>query len=584
MFSVSLLLLLAAASCVNSEQLTQPASMTVQPGQALAISCQVSYSVSSYYTSWIRQPAGKGLEWIGMKYTGGSHYKDSLKNKFSITVDSSINTVTLTAQSLQTEDTAVYYCARVTGVYAFDYWGKGTVVTVTPGSPTAPTVFPLAQCGSGTGDMVTLGCIATGFTPASLTFKWTDASGTAITDFVQYPVVQSNGKYSGVSQIRVRKEDWEKKNFQCAVDHSTGEKSATVEKKVEILQSPSLYIMAPSKEELQDNKTASFACFAIDFSPKNHKIKWIKYQDDTEIAFKSISEFSTTFETKSNEGATLYRAASYLQVKDVDWTDANVKFTCVFDPESEKSPKQEKWVEYSSSDDSIECPTADIQIIPPSAEELFLQNEDPKNRKVQLTCQVTQKVAKCLKNITWEDLAGKPLASLKENNVAKLLIPYEEWKNGAGFQCAVIDSLGDKHRKTYRRENGGTWTRPSVFLLGPAEKTNSVVTLTCYVQDFYPKEVAVLWLVDDELVLGSSDIFSFNTTSVFETGNTYSVYSQLTMKANVWKKNDQIFSCVVYHETLPKTTNILVRTLESTSNKPNLVNLNLSIPPSCIAQ
>uniref|UniRef100_A0A4W5P8I7 Ig-like domain-containing protein n=1 Tax=Hucho hucho TaxID=62062 RepID=A0A4W5P8I7_9TELE len=94
------------------EELTQPASLTIQPGQPLTISCKVSYSVGSYYTAWIRQPAGKTLEWIGMKYTGGTYHKDSLKNKFSLTVDSSSNTVTLTGQSLQTEDTAVYYCAR----------------------------------------------------------------------------------------------------------------------------------------------------------------------------------------------------------------------------------------------------------------------------------------------------------------------------------------------------------------------------------------------------------------------------------------------------------------------------------------
>ncbi|XP_042248284.1 uncharacterized protein LOC121883892 [Thunnus maccoyii] len=111
MFSVALLLLLAAGSCVKCEQLTQPASVTVQPGQRLTITCQVSYSLG-YYTAWIRQPAGKELEWIGSRYTGGSHYKDSLKNKFSIDVDSSSNTVTLNGQNVQPEDTAVYYCAR----------------------------------------------------------------------------------------------------------------------------------------------------------------------------------------------------------------------------------------------------------------------------------------------------------------------------------------------------------------------------------------------------------------------------------------------------------------------------------------
>uniref|UniRef100_A0A3B3XLG0 Ig-like domain-containing protein n=1 Tax=Poecilia mexicana TaxID=48701 RepID=A0A3B3XLG0_9TELE len=94
-------------------QLTQPASVTVQPGQGLTISCQVSYSVSSYYTAWIRQPAGKGLEWIGMECIGcNKYYKDSLKNKFSISLDGSSNTVTLNGQNMQPDDSAVYYCAR----------------------------------------------------------------------------------------------------------------------------------------------------------------------------------------------------------------------------------------------------------------------------------------------------------------------------------------------------------------------------------------------------------------------------------------------------------------------------------------
>ncbi|KAA8577354.1 hypothetical protein FQN60_016846 [Etheostoma spectabile] len=97
---------------VKCEQLTQPASVTVQPGQRLTITCQVSYSVGSYHTAWIRQPAGKGLEWIGMKYTGASYYKDSLKNKFSIDLETSSNRVTLNGQNVQPEDTAVYYCAR----------------------------------------------------------------------------------------------------------------------------------------------------------------------------------------------------------------------------------------------------------------------------------------------------------------------------------------------------------------------------------------------------------------------------------------------------------------------------------------
>uniref|UniRef100_A0A672F3Z5 Ig-like domain-containing protein n=1 Tax=Salarias fasciatus TaxID=181472 RepID=A0A672F3Z5_SALFA len=89
---------------VRSQQLTQPASVVVQPGESLTINCQVSYSVSGYWTGWIRQPAGKGLEWIGVARAGSTtYYKDSLRNKFSISTDSSSNT-----------DSAVYYCAKDT--------------------------------------------------------------------------------------------------------------------------------------------------------------------------------------------------------------------------------------------------------------------------------------------------------------------------------------------------------------------------------------------------------------------------------------------------------------------------------------
>ena len=98
---------------VKCEQLTQPASVTVQPGQRLTITCQVSYSVSSYRTAWIRQPAGKQLEWIiGARVGWTTFYKESLKNKFSAQLDSSSNRATLNGQNMQPEDSAVYYCAR----------------------------------------------------------------------------------------------------------------------------------------------------------------------------------------------------------------------------------------------------------------------------------------------------------------------------------------------------------------------------------------------------------------------------------------------------------------------------------------
>ena len=94
----------------------QPGHVVVQPGQALTIGCKVSgYALtdSSYWTNWIRHPAGKVMQWIGYICSGGgTGYTDSLKSRFSITQGISSSTVTVQGQNMQMEDTAVYYCVR----------------------------------------------------------------------------------------------------------------------------------------------------------------------------------------------------------------------------------------------------------------------------------------------------------------------------------------------------------------------------------------------------------------------------------------------------------------------------------------
>src|SRR4029434_5231789 len=98
-------------------ELTQPSSIVIKPGDPLTIPCKVSgYSLTEccdYATAWVRHPAGKTLEWITHIWGDGDIRKaDSLKSKFSISKDPSSSTVTLKGQNLQTEDSAVYYCAR----------------------------------------------------------------------------------------------------------------------------------------------------------------------------------------------------------------------------------------------------------------------------------------------------------------------------------------------------------------------------------------------------------------------------------------------------------------------------------------
>uniref|UniRef100_A0ABK0LG18 Ig-like domain-containing protein n=1 Tax=Rattus norvegicus TaxID=10116 RepID=A0ABK0LG18_RAT len=88
----------------------------VQPSQTLSVTCTVSgFSVTSYHVSWVRQPPGKGLEWVGAIWKGGStDYNSALKSRLSISRDTSKNQVFLKMNSLQTDDTGTYYCAKHT--------------------------------------------------------------------------------------------------------------------------------------------------------------------------------------------------------------------------------------------------------------------------------------------------------------------------------------------------------------------------------------------------------------------------------------------------------------------------------------
>uniref|UniRef100_A0A3Q1ETV3 Ig-like domain-containing protein n=1 Tax=Acanthochromis polyacanthus TaxID=80966 RepID=A0A3Q1ETV3_9TELE len=84
--------------------------------KTLSLSCRGSgFTFSSYAFHWIRQPAGKGLEWLGVIWSGASTtYSSSVQGRIEISRDNSNSMTYLRLSNLQPEDSAVYYCARET--------------------------------------------------------------------------------------------------------------------------------------------------------------------------------------------------------------------------------------------------------------------------------------------------------------------------------------------------------------------------------------------------------------------------------------------------------------------------------------
>uniref|UniRef100_A0A3P9BSM4 Ig-like domain-containing protein n=1 Tax=Maylandia zebra TaxID=106582 RepID=A0A3P9BSM4_9CICH len=109
----SLLLIYFLQGVWSEIKLEQSASEVKRPGERVKMLCTLSgYSLTSYNIFWIRQRPGRALEWIGYMSTGNNSPGYSVQGRFIISRDDSSSKIYLQMNSLKTEDTAVYYCAR----------------------------------------------------------------------------------------------------------------------------------------------------------------------------------------------------------------------------------------------------------------------------------------------------------------------------------------------------------------------------------------------------------------------------------------------------------------------------------------
>nr|NDP10689.1 immunoglobulin mu heavy chain [Bos taurus] len=138
----TLLFVLSAPRGVLSQvQLRESGPSLVKPSQTLSLTCTVSGSLlSSYSVDWVRQAPGKALECLGSISSGGTTaYNSDLKSRLTITKENSKTEVSLSLDSVTTEDTATYYCAKVHGGYSssnYACWGLlvSVIITLIPGA------------------------------------------------------------------------------------------------------------------------------------------------------------------------------------------------------------------------------------------------------------------------------------------------------------------------------------------------------------------------------------------------------------------------------------------------------------------
>uniref|UniRef100_A0A8C4SZ09 Ig-like domain-containing protein n=1 Tax=Erpetoichthys calabaricus TaxID=27687 RepID=A0A8C4SZ09_ERPCA len=97
-------------------------TLFAKPGESIKLSCKISgFVIQDWYKAWIRQPTGKGLEWLASydEESNTKYYSSTIEGRFIASIDISSSTFYLQMNNLQTEDSAMYYCARHSHGYCY---------------------------------------------------------------------------------------------------------------------------------------------------------------------------------------------------------------------------------------------------------------------------------------------------------------------------------------------------------------------------------------------------------------------------------------------------------------------------------
>ncbi|XP_078017670.1 uncharacterized protein LOC117268699 isoform X3 [Epinephelus lanceolatus] len=178
------------------------------------------------------------------------------------------------------------------------------------------------QCGSGTGNTVTLGCLATGFTPSSLTYSWNIVNGAALTDFIQYPPVLKDNLYTGISQVKVRKQDWDAlKSFRCVVTHTAGNQHVIITKPKERVVPPNITLHPVWDNVPVGASSVRLVCTLSGYFPDKLSVEWKRDNQRLQPA-----KSPTKLQSADGTGKT-FSLTSEIEPKTTEW-ERGSKFTC----------------------------------------------------------------------------------------------------------------------------------------------------------------------------------------------------------------------------------------------------------------
>ncbi|XP_046784136.1 Ig lambda chain V-1 region isoform X42 [Gallus gallus] len=193
--------------------LTQPSSVSANPGGTVKITCSGD---SSYY-GWYQQKA-PGSAPVTVIYDN-TNRPSNIPSRFSGSKSGS--TATLTITGVRADDNAVYYCAS-TDSSSTAAFGAGTTLTVLGQPKVAPTItlFPPSKEELNEATKATLVCLINDFYPSPVTVDWV-IDGSTRSGETTAPQRQSNSQYMASSYLSLSASDWSShETYTCRVTHN----------------------------------------------------------------------------------------------------------------------------------------------------------------------------------------------------------------------------------------------------------------------------------------------------------------------------------------------------------------------------
>ncbi|KAG7505161.1 immunoglobulin gamma-1 heavy chain-like [Solea senegalensis] len=434
----------------------------------------------------------------------------------------------------------------------FDYWGQGTEVTVQSEAATPPTLFPLVQCHSGSEDTLTVGCLAHGFLPKSISFTWSDDSGASLTS-VPYPPAQANNKYIGVSVLNVSKSDWDaRKSFTCSVTHAGSPQSLQVQRslptKVTLLSVPG-------------DDTQTLVC-TVEDSVKGtvQSFEWKK----------SNVELNDYFHSPIQQVGKLYSAVSVLKVKKTDW-DSEAVYSC------KVTYRGTAYIKKASK------ALITMTLTPPSPKRIFSDNE------AKLDCVVNgqDKVTVDKTEITWQINGQNVTDHITEarksegrqySKISTMTRNYTEWQNVNNVRCSAHgEDMTPVIQDLTVQKGDGRQPKVTVHML-PDKSINQgdsvEVTMMCLVSSPVLADYYITWSDDAGQQFGNyADGINF---PLQKTMDGYMVASVYTTTRKKWEQQT-IFYCNVW----PAGSNGSMKPVGVSKNMDLSSESDLNLPLSC---